>query len=68
MRKFGPREEPGGVCPACMEEFKIGDFTTLVALGPGGDPDARRRAMMGQAYNAVASEVHWACATGEEEA
>jgi len=70
MRKFGPKSadhpsiaEP---CPACREPFKAGDFTTLVVLGPGDDPEAQERAREGRPYNAVASEVHWTCATGEQ--
>lgn len=65
MRKFGPKaaDHPGiGVeCPACHVAFVEGDYTTLVLLGPGGDPEARERAAQGRAYNAVAVEVHWDC-------
>ena len=70
LRKFGPKagDHPGvgRECPACHVPFAVGDYTTLVVLGPGGDPDARERAAAGRAYTAVAVEVHWACATGEE--
>jgi hypothetical protein len=68
-RKFGPKgaDHPsvGKPCPACHEDFAAGDFTTLVMLGPGGDAEAQERARLGRAYNAVAVEVHWPCATGE---
>lgn len=68
-RKFGPKAEDhpsvGEPCPACHSPFVAGDFTALVALGPGNDPDARERAVAGRSHNAVAVEVHWACATGE---
>ena len=71
LRRFGPKEadDPsiGQKCPACGEPFKEGDYTTLVPLGPGTDPEARKRAREGRAYNAVAVEVHWPCATGDEE-
>lgn len=71
LRKFGPKKKDhpsiGRSCPACEEEFEAGDYTTLIALGPGDDPDARKKAREGRPYNAVAKGVHWACATGEEE-
>lgn len=48
MRKFGPKraDHPsvGELCPACKKPFQVGDFTTLVALGPGDDPEAQERA------------------------
>lgn len=53
-------------CPACKMGFKAGEHVTLIALGPGEDPEGRAKARAGQAYNAVAIPVHWACATGEE--
>jgi hypothetical protein len=69
MRRFGPKaaDHPsvGERCPACRIEFEAGDYTTLVTLGPGDDPESQRRALAGRAYNAVAVEVHWSCATGE---
>jgi hypothetical protein len=65
MRKFGPKSEDhpsvGRECPACHKVFAAGDFTTLVALGPGDDPEAQERAREGRVYNAVAVEVHWTC-------
>lgn len=42
------------------------DRTTLVAIGPGTDPEARERCRKGLAFNSVAVEAHWACVTGEE--
>jgi hypothetical protein len=72
LRKFGPKtaDDPviGKLCPACDDPFKEGDFTTLIPIGPGKDPEQREKAMNGQAYNAVAIEVHYACATGNEHA
>jgi hypothetical protein len=69
-RKFGPKrlDHPsiGKKCPACEQPFKAGDFTTLIPLGPGGDPESREKCKDGKSYNAIALEVHWACATGEE--
>jgi hypothetical protein len=71
MRKFGPKSEGhpgvGKPCPACQVPFKVGDYTTLVTLGPGDDPESQEKAKRGLAYRAVAVEVHWACATGGTE-
>lgn len=71
IRKFGPKTEDhpsvGTQCPACKTSFAAGDYTTLIALGPGDDPDAQDHAVAGRPYNAIALEVHWACATGERE-
>lgn len=70
IRVFGPKSADhysvGRECPACRKLFVVGDFTTLVPLGPGADPDARARAQAIRPYNAVAVELHYACATGEE--
>lgn len=70
VRMFGPKDADhwsvGRECPACRQPFRAGDYTTLVALGPGDDPEARRKAAAGTPYNAVAQELHWACATGED--
>ena len=71
MRVFGPKSGDhstvGAECPACKKPFKAGDYTTLVSLGPGNDPDAQERARQGRPYNAVAVEVHASCAGAEEE-
>lgn len=68
-RKFGPKnaDHPGvgNPCPACHIAFAEGDYTTLVMLGPGDDPEQRDKARLGLVYTAVAVEVHWSCATGE---
>lgn len=68
-RMFGPKsaDHPsvGRECPACHVPFAAGDFTTLVAIGSGGDEESQQRAREGRAYNAVAVEAHWACVTGE---
>ncbi len=69
MRKFGPKlaDHPsiGELCQACKQPFVAGDFTALVALGPGDDEEQQQKAKEGRAYNAVAVEVHWSCSTGE---
>lgn len=65
MLKFGPKTETdprlGKPCPACTVPFTLGDYTTLVPLGPGANIEARERARDGRPYNAVAIEVHWEC-------
>lgn len=70
MNKFGPKQASHPSidldCPACDEPFKEGDYTTLVPVGPGSDPENRKLARLGRAYTAIACEVHWACATGKE--
>ena len=68
--KMGPLEldHPliGDLCPACNVPFKEGELVTLVVLGPGDDPEERKKAREGEPYHAVALPLHWACATGEE--
>ncbi len=68
LRRFGPKRvgHPGigKECPACHTPFKEGDYTTLIALGPGNDPESQKKHRQGQPYNAVAVEVHYSCATG----
>jgi len=70
MRRFGPKraDHPsvGALCPACRVPFRAGDYTCLVAYGPGDDPEEQEKAAQGRAYNAASAEVHWACATGEK--
>ena len=69
IKKFGPKkkEHPsvGEICPACRKSFNEGDYTTLIALGPGDDKDAQKKAREGKPYNAVALEVHYDCAGGK---
>lgn len=64
--KYGPKKADhpsiGKECKACHEEFKIGDITTLVTLGPGKDPEERAKSEAGKPYNAVAIEIHYDCA------
>jgi hypothetical protein len=70
LRKFGPKIKShpsvGKECQACKHPFKEGDFTTLVCLGPGDDPEEQELARMGRPYTAVAIEIHYKCATGKE--
>ena len=69
LPRYGPKppNHPsiGEKCPACQKPFKEGNYTTLVVLGPGDDREAQEKFKTGRPYNAVAVEVHWACATGE---
>ena len=68
VRIFGPMSgghpEIGRLCAACQQPFRVGCFTTLVALGPGDDEEAQEKAREGRPYNAVAAHVHYSCATG----
>lgn len=74
IRRFGPKTHEsaeqdaiaGRRCPACHNPFQPGEYTTLIALGPGDDPESQERCQNGRTYNAVAVEVHYACATGRE--
>lgn len=70
LRRLGPKSENhpsiGELCPACKKAFMVGDYTTLVCLGPGDSPDAQKRAAEGRSYTAVAIEVHYTCAGGRE--
>jgi hypothetical protein len=68
-RSFGPRpkdDDLGRLCPGCSKPFKKGEYTTLVAIGPGDSEESRKRCREGRVYNAVAIEAHFACVTGEE--
>jgi hypothetical protein len=70
MERYGPisAENPmlGQPCPACGKNFVLSEYVTLVPLGPGGNAEERRKAREGRAYSAIALQVHWSCATGEE--
>lgn len=70
-RKFGPKSanhpSVGEQCPACHRKFEVGEYTTLVAFGPGDDPEEQAKAKAGRAYNAVAAEIHWDCSGLTEE-
>lgn len=52
-------------CPACHQVFQTGDYTVLIPLGPGADPESRKKRDAGRVYNAVAVEVHFDCAGAE---
>lgn len=70
FRQYGPMTagDPviGNACPACSVPFAVGDYGTLIPLGPGARASARAEAHMGRGFCAAAIPVHWACATGEE--
>lgn len=69
--KLGPKKANhpsiGRLCPACMVRFTEGDYTVLVALGPGGDPEERAKARNNERFEAAGIEVHYACHTGIED-
>jgi hypothetical protein len=66
LRKFGPKKGESRRCPICDDWIVAGEYSTLIALGPGDNPEARKRSRESRPYTAVAVEVHWSCATGEE--
>lgn len=67
-RAFGPKTgnhpSVGEPCPACHEPFKAGEWTTLVTLGPGRDPEEQEKMREGRYYTAVAIEAHYECIFG----
>jgi hypothetical protein len=54
-------------CPGCRRAILAGAFVTLLAVGPGDDPEEREKARNGRPYNAVAVAAHWECVTGDIE-
>lgn len=48
-------------CPGCGYAFAPGDHVALLAVGPGGDLDAREKCAAGRWYNAVAVACHPEC-------
>jgi hypothetical protein len=70
LPKIGPKPKGnptvGGICPLCGELFVVGCYTTMVPLGPGADPQARKLARTEKLpYEGITMELHWGCATGE---
>lgn len=67
--KIGPKAighpTVGGMCLLCQETYEIGDYTTILPLGPGGDEESRTLCRAGQPYEGIGVEVHWTCATGK---
>lgn len=74
MRILGPKLEEhlqyqpawNKSCLACHKGFKAGDYTTLIAIGPGNNRHSQMKCRLGEPYNAVSIEVHYACVTGFE--
>lgn len=54
----------GCVCLACGQMFREGDYTTMIALGPGSDPQAKLAMLAGSNYIAQGLELHYTCVTG----
>jgi len=69
LRRFAEANSTtlGQECPACGQPFEKAQPVTLIPLGPGRDPEERARARQGAFFPAVAMQVHWACATGEDD-
>lgn len=67
--KIGPKiaghPTIGGVCLLCQKAYVIGDYTTILPLGPGEEQESRILCRNGQPYEGLGVEVHWTCATGE---
>lgn len=63
-KKFGPKttDHPsiGEPCPVCGVAFTAGDYTAL-EMTHAADLEEARKAQAGQAFTAVAVEVHWDC-------
>jgi hypothetical protein len=54
----------GAVCLACGRMLREGDYTTMVALGPGPDPQTKLACLAGKPYAAQGLELHYTCVTG----
>ena len=71
MKKMGPLTtghplvQDAESCPGCHKPFQVGDYVTLVTIGPGDDPENQERARTDRAYSAAAVPAHWTCVTGE---
>jgi hypothetical protein len=70
MSKFGPKQQEhldnlppeAKMCGLCLKPFEVGDYTTLIPLGPEPDDmDAVRAYLTGRVHNARAVEIHWDC-------
>jgi len=48
-------------CPACHGRFRIGDFYTLIPLGPGKYEEKRELAKEGKHYTPQCTRIHWDC-------
>lgn len=66
LLKYGPKKADhpsiGRECQACHKDFKEGDFTTIVTLGPGDNEEARAKSKAHRPYTAVGLEIHYDCA------
>lgn len=59
-----PLIRDAALCPGCGKRFQAGEQVTIVRVGPGADPEQRRRARTGLVYLAVGLPAHQACVTG----
>ncbi len=67
LRRFGPKPSDSEEdCPGCGAKILKGQYSTLITIGPGDDPEEQRKSASGKAFTAIAVEVHWSCATGHE--
>lgn len=54
-------QKDGPECQACGETPEAGETLILFPLGPGADPDSRKRCAEHRPYNAVAVLCHTQC-------
>lgn len=70
LPKIGPKDighfTVGGVCLLCQDSYRVGDYTTILPLGPGSDPASRTLCKADEPYEGIGVEVHWICATGRQ--
>lgn len=59
-------EIDAGLCMGCQEPILLDEPIELVPIGPGADPEQRRKAAAHVSYTAVAIPCHRACVTGVE--
>lgn len=53
-------------CSCCGASFQEGEYAVMIPIGPGDDPEERRKAREGRPYNALAIPAHAACVLGME--
>jgi hypothetical protein len=48
-------------CVGCEKSLLKGEEVTIILIGPGDDVEARKKAALGQAYNAIGRTAHVLC-------
>jgi hypothetical protein len=64
QRVFGPLDGTMdyGICIGCDKPFEVGQYMTILPVGPGGDEDDRRKAFRGGWYSCNGVPLHAECA------